>query len=202
MALLGEGLPIPGGPRVGTLRRLLVVASTSALLAVRLAFPADGAGAEAPTEWEVKAAYLYNFARFVEWPEDPDVAPDRPFVVGVLGRDPFGRVLDDTLSGKSLAGRPIVVRRLEKPEDANTVQILFLSPSVIGALPLILRATQGRPVLTVGDSEGLAERGVILNFRLQDNRVRFEVNLRRADEAHLRISSQLLKLAVAVERGS
>lgn len=185
-----------------TIRRSALVLSAAAVLAMRLALPAGGVGAPAPTEWEVKAAYLYNFARFVEWPEPASDAADAPFVVGVLGRDPFGRVLDDTLSGKTLGGRPIVVRRLEKAQEAETVQILFVSSSAAGELPAILRATEGRPILTVGDSEGLARRGVILNFRLQENRVRFEVNLRRAEESHLRISSQLLKLAVAVERGT
>jgi hypothetical protein len=170
-----------------------------ALAAAVLVVSSAGGLCETPTEWEVKAAYLYNFTRFVDWPERVSLVPDRPFVVGILGADPFGHVLDDMLSGKTVGGRPIVVRRLERPEDAGSVQILFVSPSAERDLDRVRRATQGIPVLIVGDSEGLAQRGVILNFRLKDNRVRFEVNLAQAEEAHLRISSQLLKLALSVE---
>lgn len=158
-----------------------------------------GIGADTPTEWEVKAAYLYNFARFVEWPESASQSADGAFVVGVLGPDPFGRVLDDTIAGKTIGGRPIAVRRLERIEEAGSVQILFLSAQQDRDLTKVLRSLQGSPVLTVGDAEGLVQRGVILNFRIRDNRVRFEVNLAQAAEAHLRVSSQLLKLAIAVE---
>ncbi len=164
-----------------------------------VAAPADGADVPAPTEWDVKAAYLYNFTRFVEWPDRSTTPADTPFVIGILGRDPFGRVLDDTLSGKTVDGRPIVVRRLERAEEAASVQILFLGQASGRETERALRAVRGRPVLTVGDGDGPARRGVVLTFRIRESRVRFDVDLHAADEAGLKISSQLLKLALAVE---
>ena len=168
--------------------------------AALLAAPAGGAETSPPSEWEVKAAYLYNFTRFVEWPDQAAAPPDAPFVVGILGPDPFGRVLDDTLSGKTFNGRPIVVRRLERPESAASVQILFLAAPLDRDGARALRAAQGKPVLTVSNEEGAATHGVVLAFRLRDNRVRFDVNLALAEEGGLKISSHLLKLALNVEK--
>jgi hypothetical protein len=176
--------------------RLVAAFAAAALLAP----PVGGAEPTAPTEWEVKAAYLYNFTRFVEWPDQATAPPGSPFVVGIFGADPFGRVLDDTFAGKSAGGRPIVIRRLERAEDAGAVQILFIASAADRDAERALRAAQGRPVLTVGDEREPGGGIVILNFRIRDNRVRFEVNLAPAEEAGLKISSQLLKLALSVER--
>ncbi|MEO8053738.1 MAG: YfiR family protein [Acidobacteriota bacterium] len=176
-------------------RKRFVAAAAAALLASA----AGTAAPEEPTEWEVKAAFLFNFTRFVEWPEDPAIPPDAPFVVGILGPDPFGRVLDATFAGRTVGTHPVVVRRLERPEQASKVQILFLAGPLDRDSLQGLRATYGKPVLTVGDANGAAPRFLILAFRIQDSRVRFEVNLGPARAAGLKISSQLLKLALAVE---
>lgn len=149
----------------------------------------------APTEHEVKAAFLYNFARFVEWPKEAWASPDQPFVVGVLGEDPFGETLDRTLAGKTVAERPIVVRRLSSSEGAHEVQILFVSSSEGPRLARILYALTDIPVLTVGEPSGFAEQGGMIGFRTEDRRIRFDINTERAQRAGLRISSQLLKLA-------
>ena len=176
--------------------RVLAALAVATLLGAH----ARGAEPERPTEWAVKAAYLYNFTLFVEWPDRPESAPDAPFVVGILGPDPFGRVLDDTLAGKTVGGRPIVVRRLQRPEDAAAVQILFIASAADTEVAKALRAARGKPVLTVADVDELGRRSVVLAFRILDSRVRFEVNLALAEDAGLKISSQLLKLALAVER--
>lgn len=177
-------------------RRVLRLA---AALATALAARFGAGAADAPTEWEVKAAYLFNFTRFVEWPEGDAASAHAPFVVGIFGPDPFGRVLDETLAGRTVGGRPIVVRRLERPEEADSVQILFVSARGEREVARALRAAQGRPVLTVGDADVVGGKGVILTFRILDSRVRFAVNLAPAAEARLRISSQLLKVALSVE---
>jgi len=180
----------------GRAARLVAALAAAAFLVA----PAGGAGSDAPTEWDVKAAYLYNFTLFVAWPDRVNVAPDAPFVIGVLGPDPFGRVLDDTFVGKTVGVRPVVVRRLDRPESAGTVQILYLSAADDRDVARALSAVQGKPVLTVADGDGLDRRRVMLTFRIRDSRVRFEVNLALAEDAGLKISSQLLKLALAVER--
>jgi YfiR/HmsC-like len=153
--------------------------------------------APSPTEFEVKAAFLYNFARFVEWPAETghDAAP---FVIAILGHDPFGAVLDDTVAGKTVGGRPIEVRRIARADEARDAQIVFVSPSERPNMAAILK-TLGRPgILTVGDTDGFASQGGAINFTLQARRVRFEINPAAAEQARLKMSSQLLKLATLV----
>jgi hypothetical protein len=175
---------------------------TGRLLAVLLLVTAARAGAQAefspppPTEYEVKAAFLYNFARFVEWP--PDRLRAEPFVIAVLGHDPFGPVLDETVSGKMVAGRPIQVKRASRVDEVRDAQIVFVSASENKDLPAILKALDKPGVLTVGDVDGFAERGGAINVTVQSRRVRFEINPTQAEQAHLKMSSQLLKLATLV----
>lgn len=158
---------------------------------------AAGAG---PGEYEVKAAFLYNFARFVEWPDAPGGA--EPFVVTVLGRDPFGSALDDTLRGKAIDRRPVVVRRVSRPEDLGKSQIVFICDSEKDRLPAILKGLESAPVLTVGEMSDFAERGGVIRFKVEQDRVRLEINVAAAARSRLRISSQLLKLARIVEPGA
>jgi hypothetical protein len=154
---------------------------------------------DAPTEWDVKAAYLYNFTLFVEWPEDAMPSPTAPFVVGIVGPDPFGQAAEATFAGKTVGAHPVVVRRLASPEESGAVQILFVASPSDREAQRAVRAAQGKPVFTVADGEGAASRGSILTFHLKENRVRFDVNLAPARAARLKISSQLLKLALSVE---
>jgi uncharacterized protein DUF4154 len=153
--------------------------------------------APAPTEYQVKAAFLYSFAKFVQWPDDAFHGPEEPFVVGVLGEDPFGTVLDQTLVGKTVLNRPVVIKRFAKVEDVQA-QILFVAASAARDLPRVLKALRGRAILSAGESEGFAESGGVVGFKTQEKRVRFEINLSRAEEGRLKISSQLLKLATIV----
>jgi YfiR/HmsC-like len=150
-------------------------------------------------EYEVKAAYLYHFAKFVAWP--PEARGDAAsFVIAVLGEDPFETALDDALRGKTVEGRKVVVRRASRVEDAVGSQILFISGSEQGRLGTILKALEAAPgTLTVGDMDGFAAHGGVIAFRLEGNRVRLDVSLAAAERARLKISSQLLRLARIVD---
>jgi hypothetical protein len=149
----------------------------------------------AMSEYAVKAAFLYNFAKFVEWPSG---APGGPIKIGILGKDPFGSTLDSTVRGKTANGRSLVVRRLKRTRDARSCHIVFISRSEKGRLTEILTAVKGAPVLTVADTERFAHQGGMVNFYLEQNKVRFEANVRAARHARLTISSKLLRLAKIV----
>src|SRR2546425_4112402 len=140
------------------------------------------AAAGGPSEYEVKAAFLYNFARFVEWPLDAR-GGDRTFVVTVLGRDPFGSVLDDTLRGKKIDDKRVVVRRVSRPEDVGRSHIVFISDSEKDRLPAILKSLDGAPVLTVGDMNQFAERGGVIRFKVDQDRIRLEINVAAAQRS-------------------
>lgn len=146
-----------------------------------------------PTESQVKAAYLYNFGKFVRWQTDRVVRPD--LLICVLGKDPFGPVLDSTVEGESIDGRKLSVRRIEKVQDASPCSILFISSSEEDQLAPILASAQRFGALTVSDIPRFAERGGIIGFVLQQEKVRFEVNRGAAELAHLSLSSELLKVA-------
>ena len=145
-------------------------------------------------EYQVKAAFLLNFARFVEWPASH---VSNNFTIGVLGRDPFDRALD-SLSGKTVRGKRVVVRRYEDPDEAREADILFISASEKRSLPRILKKIRGNPILTVGDSKDFGSSGVMINLLLLQKRVGFEINLAAAQRDGLQISSNLLKLAQEV----
>jgi hypothetical protein len=177
------------------------VALLSLLLATLVLGPVSGTAPAAalapglPTEYEVKAAYLYNFAKFVEWPADAFKDGSAPFVIAVVGRDPFGAALDQILAGKSVNGHPVVVLRVADPGQARGAHIVYVGLPEGAALTPALRRVSGDGVLTVGDGAAFARDGGIIGFRTQDRRVRFDINAQRAERAGLKLSSQLLKLA-------
>ncbi|HKF51317.1 MAG TPA: YfiR family protein [Candidatus Acidoferrales bacterium] len=150
-----------------------------------------------PSEYQVKAAYLYNFSRFVEWP-----AAERgePFAICVLGKDPFGTILDATVSGQGTGTQNLVAKRVTKPQDALACQILFVGNSEEDHLKEILAVLGKASVLTVSDIPRFSERGGMIEFLLKGDRVRFEVNLSNAVNAGLSVSSDLLKVALAVRK--
>ncbi len=155
--------------------------------------------AGAPTEYEVKAAFLYNFARFVEWPAESR-PPGATFVVAVLGQDPFGPALDEVFRNKSVDGRRVEVRRVSRALDAAQSQILFVSSSEKERLPAILQGLREKPVLTVGEDAAFTELGGIVRLHSAQERVRLQINLAAASRGKLRISSQLLRIADVVGR--
>jgi hypothetical protein len=151
-----------------------------------------------PTEYEVKAALIYNLAKFVEWPPSalPDAQPN--LLLCVLGHDPFGANLEQTIAGKLVHGKALTIRRFHKADNAHGCHIVFISSSERGHLAQLLNAFQGGPVLTIGEMEQFATRGGMVNFIIEDNRVQFEINIDAAERAGLKISSRALKLARVV----
>jgi hypothetical protein len=152
-------------------------------------------GAPAPTDSEVKAAFLCGFAEFVEW---PSLGKTDPVTIGILGRDPFGPLLEATIKNRALQTRALVVRRVSSLEEALRYQIVYVSASEKHNLDETLRVLGRSTVLTVSDIEGFAERGGIIGFTTEQRRVRFAINTEAAERAGLEISSRLLKLARVV----
>lgn len=148
-------------------------------------------------EYPVKAAFLYQFARFVEWPAGPATSA---FCIGVLGEDPFGPALDRAVEGKAVAGRPLVVRRSHKLEDLEPCPLLFVGHLQTERLEAVLARTARLPILTVGESEDFARAGGMVRFFREGNHVRFDINLPAAQEAGLQLSSR--QLAIAYLTGS
>jgi len=165
------------------------------------AFASLSAGAlpAPPTaEYQVKAAYLFNFGQFVEWPLQAYDSPTAPFVIGVVGDDPFGKTLDEVVAGESLGGHPLVVRRFRNPEDISACNILFIGRSEAGRLEETLKALKGRSVLTVTDIAGAERRGAIIVLVNDNNRIRMRINVAAAKASNLVISSKLLRPAEVV----
>jgi hypothetical protein len=168
-------------------------------LALTLQLIAGGQG-RPPDEYQVKAAFLYNFAKFVEWPPEAFADPNEPLVVCVLGEDPFGHALDDAVSGKRVEGRALTVRRISDARQAKGCRMLFVSSSERKRVLPIL-ASLGEPgLLTVGESDNATAEGMIINFTLEGDKVRFAVNVAAAERGKLRFSSRLLSLAVSVKK--
>jgi hypothetical protein len=155
----------------------------------------------APTEYEVKAAYLFHFASFVEWPEQAFDDADGRIVIGVLGEDPFDDILEHAVVGKIALQRGFLIKRGSSLEELGRPHILFISSSERARLPRLLAALGDASVLTVGETHDFAKLGGMICFTLRDKRVRFEINLGMTKRARLRISSQLLKLATKVYAG-
>jgi hypothetical protein len=153
-----------------------------------------------PTEYEVKAAYLYKLGKFVEWPDNVTSSGDDSFPICVLGQDPFGAAFDTTIARESINGKKVVIKRISKTRDAVSCRILFISSSEESRVKEILTALSKASVLTVSDISEFSRLGGMVQFVVDSNRVRFEVNLTCAERAGLTLSSQLLKVAIRVER--
>jgi hypothetical protein len=179
-----------------TSRRLLPVGRRWAGLAFALALAPSLAGAsDGASEYEVKAAFLFNFAKYVEWPEGTFAGPTDRIVICVLGENPFGTLLENIVKDKRVNGRELAVRETGSVSATAGCQVVFIAATERQRVDEILRMLAAQPVLTVGDAESLADRGVILGLTLSEKRVRFEANLNAARRARLKLSSQLLKIA-------
>jgi hypothetical protein len=163
------------------------------LLLLLAGAPRSSAQAATPQEYQVKAVFLFNFAQFVDWPPAVFADAQAPLVIGVLGEDPFGSILDDTLRGEMLGERAIVIRRYRRREDIDHCHILFISRSESARLESIVQSLRERHILTVSDTTGSALRGVMIRFVMEKNRIRFRINLDAAKAAGLVISSKLLR---------
>jgi len=152
-------------------------------------------------EYQVKAAFLYNFSQFIEWPASVLPGNQSPLVIGVLGEDPFGGYLDELVRGERVGNHPLVVRRFRQVAEIQTCHILFVSQSESKQLEQIFSYLKGRNILTVGDAENFAIRGGMIRFITENNRIRFRINLAAARAESLTISSKLLRAAEIISPG-
>jgi hypothetical protein len=160
----------------------------------------SGEGTKAPQspEYLIKAAYLYNFAMFIEWPPEAFPASGAPIVIGVVGADPFGSALDRMVQDKRINKRPIVVERFKPGDDVRRCHILFVGPAESARIGDLVQRVGTQAVLIVGDESDTVSRGGTIAFTVKDDKVAFEINLSAARRARLTISSKLLNLAQAV----
>jgi YfiR/HmsC-like len=166
------------------------------------ALPAAGAieAGRAPAgslEYEIKAAFLYNFAKFIQWPPHVFASSDAPLTLCVLGSDPFGPTLDDTVRAEHVEGRPIAVARPGDPGAAAGCHIVFVSSSEEARFAGILSRLDRRVILTVGEGPSFLAAGGHVSFFLEGNHVRFAVNTAALRECDLQVSSKLLRVARA-----
>ncbi len=171
-------------------RRLLWALGLVVLLLGRMRAQSPTAG-----EYQVKAAFLFNFAKFVEWPSSSLPDPSAPLRICILGRDPFGDELRNITKEKTVSGRKLQIDQLVDLQQARTCQIVFIASSEKAQLKEILKGLQGANALTVGDTNGFLEQGGMINFVLENDRVQFEVNCKAAEKSGLKISSKLLNVA-------
>ena len=151
-------------------------------------------------EYQVKAAFLYNFAKFVEWPSDSFTTPSEPIGICIVGQNPFGPALENMVQGKKIGDRAFAVRRVPDPLQADKCQILFIASSEWKRTRAILAALRRADILTVGETDDFTAAGGVIGFKLDGPRVRIQIALETAVQHRLRISSKLLSLAEIVRR--
>ncbi len=149
-------------------------------------------------EYRIKAAFLYNFAKFTEWPADKFRDETAPMILCVIGTDPFGPVLENTVIRKKIKGRSIIVNRSTTLDNLKTCHVLFVSSSERENLPEIVASLSGAAVLTTGDMDRFAKRGGIIKLTKKGNKIRFEINPKAAKRAGVKLSSYLLSLATII----
>jgi hypothetical protein len=171
-----------------------------AVLIFSLASPAPMAWSQSSgtTGYEVKTAFLFNFAKFIDWPPNSFAGPQSPFTICVLGQNPFGNILDDTLQGKKIGDRPLAVRQLRDKTEARQCQVVFISSSESARLAEIIGSLSGANVLLVGEMNGFAALGGTIEFTIDDNHVGFTINTDAVGRSGLKFSSKLLALAKIV----
>ena len=150
-------------------------------------------------EYQVKAAFLYNFAKFVHWPQRAFAGPTAPVTICVFGRNPFGFALEQTVAGKEFEGRKFLVRSISDTQSACQCHIVFVGGAEKKRFAALLAAVQDSSVLTVGESPGFAAQGGVVNFTLENGAIHFEVNLEAARHKDLEISAKLLSLATVTK---
>ncbi len=170
----------------------------TAVFFVALAATAAAQSDRAP-EYQVKAAFLYNFAKFVDWPSQAFPSPSAPLRICVLGQNPFGDSLRGIVQDKFISGRAISNEQVDSATQARTCHILFISRSEAAGMQRALAHLRNLPVLTVGDSSDFLPLGGVINMVLEQDRVRFEISLAAAQRQHLKISSKLLAVARVVD---
>jgi hypothetical protein len=145
-------------------------------------------------EYQLKAAFLYNFAQYIDWPSDTFTSSEQPLRIGILGNDPFGQILDDMVRGEVIKKHRLLIQRSHKVEDLSSSQILFVSVSEETRMPEILKQLANTPIVTVSESDVFCRLGGVIQFVIEGNRVRFVINQGSAEEHRLKMSSQLLSV--------
>ena len=154
---------------------------------------------ETSKEYQVKAVFLYNFTQFIEWPPEAFAQPDAPLVIGILGPDPFGKYLDETVQGEKINGHPLVVQRFNTLAEIARCQILFVNTDEKSQWKQIFEYAKAQHVLTVGDVTNFSKQGGMIRFFPEENKIRIRINLTSVKNADLKVSSKLLRLAEIVE---
>ncbi len=152
-------------------------------------------------EYQIKAAFLYNFSQFVEWPPSALGGAHEPIILGIIGEDPFGAYLDELVRGEKVNHHPLVVQRYASADEIKQCHVLFISRSKGPPPGPLLASLKGRSVLTVGDSDEVAKAGVMIRFLTDQNKIRLRINVEAAKAVNLTISSKLLKAAEIVAPG-
>lgn len=181
------------GHSTGIVRRLAFVLASALLLPVPPLVAAD-----TRPEYEVKAAFLLNFTKFIQWPSVAFESPDSPTTICILGDDPFGSALDQAVEGEVVNGRRLTVKRLQRAPTPKSCQVLFISKSENAVTDLL--ASLGMGVLTVSDRDGFLREGGMISFVIENRHVRFDISQRAAARASLTISARMLNVARIVQK--
>lgn len=196
--------PFAGAPRApATARDVACAGRVAVVLLGLLLFARPALAADETTvskEYQLKAAFLYNFTKFVEWPPQHFRDARQPITIGVLGHDPFGGELEKVVEGRTINGRAIVVKGLTTASEALGVELVFVGEQEEARFAESLAARDGVHVVTVGESPRSAALGAVITFTMEADKVRFEINQGGAEKAGLKISAQLLKLATVVRK--
>lgn len=191
---------LSGARRVCSRALIFMRRVLGSFVALLILIEASGGTALQPTEYQIKAVFLYNFAKFTEWPESAFPTATSPICIGVLGDDPFDDNLELTVAGKQINNRPLIIKRFTGGRRFEPCHILFVSRSDKREWPRVLETLRGSATLTVGDGlDQFCQQGGMINLIMAEKKVRFEINQRSAESAGLKISSRLLKLGVAGE---
>ncbi len=179
------------------LRSAWVAVAWLSLLVGRVASAAE---AETSKEYQIKAAFVYNFTKFVDWPASSFPEKTTPIVIGVLGTNPFGAELNKAVEGRRVNGREILIRPVSTAAEVSSVNAVFISASEAGRLKELLSSLKAKPVLTIGEKESFTREGGTIAFVLDGDKVRFAINMDSAEAAGIRVSAQLQKLAASVQK--
>jgi len=152
-----------------------------------------------PTEYQIKAKYLYNFTRFVDWPEESFQNPDSPFVIGIIGSDPYGIDLEKTIEGKQIKNRKFRIRRYQNLDNLAFCHILFIGVDNRARRSQIFNKIKNNSILTVGDENNFAKDGGMINFIIKKKKIRFQINREAVKQSRLKMSTKLFKMAEIIE---
>jgi len=152
-------------------------------------------------EYQVKATFIFNFAQFIDWPPAAFSGTNAPFCIGILGDDPFGGYLDETVQGEQIGGHPLVIQRYRQVEEATNCQVLFISRSEARQLKKVFAGLKNQNVLTIGEVTGFCKAGGSVRFVTEQNKIHFRISPDAVKKASLTASSKLLRLAEIVPPG-